>query len=197
MEPSTKDTAEERLKTFVKKAVDLTMNEVKTIVKVSLDQEKADGVNMSPVATTLGAAAEEIPFAKPATKVLQKLAENCSKMSEHKRAKKLHKAFFEGFDRNNQHWRKIFIEVYVDLFINRNLQFYYLLRDLKNSVENAMMKLAEDAKCRLFNYMEVMVNNNHGKQPTLNKKLILDSKEILSYFKKSFLERMYLLIYNI
>ena len=107
MEPSSKDTAEERLKTFVKKAVDLTMNEVKTIVKVSLDQEKADGVNMSPVATTVAAAAEEIPFAKPATKGFAKLAEKWSKMSEHKRAKKLHKAFFEGYDKNNQHWRKV------------------------------------------------------------------------------------------
>ena len=59
------------------------------------------------------------------------------------------KGLFEGLDENDENLqtsRKIFIETYVEFFINRNLQFLHLLQDLEDSWENAMVKLAKDAE---------------------------------------------------
>ena len=164
-ELSKKDTAEERCKLFVRDAVTSTMKEIKDIINASLDKDKANVVNMSPV-TSIAAAAGAvggIPGAKTGANILKKGAENQLRINNHKRAKKLHK-LFEGFNENFQNWRTMLIEAYFEFFKNGNLQFFHLLKDLEDSWENAMKKVAEDAKCRLFNYLEVIVDNNHGKE---------------------------------
>ena len=141
-----KDTIEGRLKVFVKKATDFSIVEVKKIIQVSLNKSTAKGVDT----TTVGgvASAVPIPGAKVVSKSVQMLAENRSKANEHNLAKVLHKGLFEGLDENDENLqtsRKIFIETYVEFFINRNLQFFHLLQDLEDSWENAMKKLAFDA----------------------------------------------------
>ena len=159
------DTVEERLKVFVRYAVEFTMKEAKEIVQVSLDKEKAKGANMAAM-SSIGAAAGTVagvPGVKAGANVVRKGAENQSKENKHKRAKKLHKVFVGlGFDENG--WRKIFIEAYVEFFINRNLQFFHILKDLEDSWENAMWVLAKDANHRLFNYLEVLVSNSQEQE---------------------------------
>ena len=144
---SKKDTIEGRVKYFVKKATDFSIEEAKRIIQVSLNKSAAKGVNTTTVDGVASAAAG-IPWAKGFIKSAQMLAENRSKANEHKLAKVLHKGLFEGLDENDENlqtWRKIFIETYVEFFINRNLQFFHLLQDLEDSWENAMKKLALDA----------------------------------------------------
>ena len=143
---SKKDTIEGRVKYFVKKATDFSIEEAKRIIQVSLNKSAAKGVNT----TTVGgvASAVPIPGAKVVGKGVQMLAENRSKANEHNLAKVQHKGLFEGLDENDENLqtsRKIFIETYLEFFINRNLQFFHLLRDLEDSWENAMKKLALDA----------------------------------------------------
>ena len=143
---SKKDTIEGRVKYFVKKATDFSIEEAKRIIQVSLNKSAAKGVNT----TTVGgvASAVPIPGAKVVGKGVQMLAENRSKANEHNLAKVQHKGLFEGLDENDENLqtsRKIFIETYVEFFINRNLQFFHLLRYLEDSWENAMKKLALDA----------------------------------------------------
>ena len=145
---SKKDTIEGRVKYFVKKATDFSIEEAKRIIQVSLNKSAAKGVNTTTVDGVASAAAG-IPLAKGFIKSAQMLAENRSKANEHKLAKVLHKGLFEGLDENDENLqtsRKIFIETYVEFFINRNLQFFHLLQDLEDSWENAMVKLAKDAK---------------------------------------------------
>ena len=142
-----KDTIEGRVKYFVKKATDFSIEEAKRIIQVSLNKSAAKGVNTTTVDGVASAAAG-IPLAKGFIKSAQMLAENRSKANEHKLAKVLHKGLFEGLDENDENLqtsRKIFIETYVEFFINRNLQFFHLLQDLEDSWENAMKKLALDA----------------------------------------------------
>ena len=144
---SKKDTIEGRVKYFVKKATDFSIEEAKSIIQVSLNKSAAKGVNTTTVDGVASAAAV-LPGAKGFIKSAQMLAENRSKANEHKLAKVLHKGLFEGLDENDENLqtsRKIFIETYVEFFINRNLQFFHLLQDLEDSWENAMKKLALDA----------------------------------------------------
>ena len=143
---SKKDTIEGRVKYFVKKATDFSIEEAKRIIQVSLNKSAAKGVNTTTVDGV--ASAVPIPVVKGVIKSAQILAENRSKANEHNLAKVLHKGLFEGLDENDENLqtsRKIFIETYVEFFINRNLQFFHLLRDLEDSWENAMKKLALDA----------------------------------------------------
>ena len=145
---SKKDTIEGRVKYFVKKATDFSIEEAKRIIQVSLNKSAAKGVNTTTV-DGFASVTTGIPGAKALIKNYQKLAENCSKANEHNQAKRLHKSFFEGLDENDENLqtlRKIFIESYVEFFINRNLQFLHLLQDLEDSWENAMVKLAKDAE---------------------------------------------------
>ena len=173
-----RDKVEERLKAFVRYAVEFTMEEAKEIRQVSLDKEKAKGVNIAPVSTVAAAVgtAGGIPGAKAGANIFKKGAEKQSKAIRHKRAKKLHKVF-EGFDENDHEWQNLFIEAYVEFFINRNLQFLHILRDLEDSWENAMRKVAKDANHRLFNYLEVMVSNSQGQELVMNKQLIFQCLE--------------------
>ena len=159
----TKDTVEARFKAFVKYAVELTLDEVIKIKKVSLDGDTAKGVDAN-VVGEVASIAEGIPGAKGGFKFFQKGVEKASKGNEHNQAKRLHKALFEGFEENLQELRKILTEAYAEVFINQNLQFFHILQDLEDSWENAMRKLALDAKCRLFNYLKVIVANNHEKK---------------------------------
>ena len=143
-----KDTIEGRLKVFVKKATDFSIVEVKKIIQVSLNKSTAKGVDTT-IVNGVASVTTGIPGAKAFIKSSQKVAENCSKANEHNQAKGLHKSFFEGLDENDENLqtlRKIFIESYVEFFINRNLQFLHLLQDLEDSWENAMVKLAKDAE---------------------------------------------------
>ena len=145
---SKKDTIEGRVKYFVKKATDFSIEEAKSIIQVSLNKSAAKGVNTTTV-DGIASAAAVFPFAKGLIKSGQILAENRSKANEHNLAKVLHKGLFEGLDENDENLqtlRKIFIESYVEFFINRNLQFLHLLQDLEDSWENAMVKLAKDAE---------------------------------------------------
>ena len=143
---SKKDTIEGRVKYFVKKATDSSIEEAKRIIQVSLNKSAAKGGNTTTVDGV--ASAVPIPVVKGVIKSAQILVDNRSKASEHNLAKVLHKGLFEGLDENNENLqtsRKIFIETYVEFFINRNLQFFHLLQDLEDSWENAMKKLALDA----------------------------------------------------
>ena len=162
------DTVERRLKTFVKFAVDFTMEEVNEIRQVSLDKDKAKGVDAKKVAdlkdatSPLNTATYGVSTA--VIKVGEMTIDQGLKKKEHDLAKKLHKVFFEGIEENDKDLRKKFIEAYSEFFINRNLQFFHILKDLEDSWENAMWVLAKDANHRLFNYLEVMVSNSQEQE---------------------------------
>ena len=161
------DTIENRLKCFVKRAVITTMKQVEQVINASLDASNAEVNEEARLALKLAkpvAEAVDIPVLKGVLGIAQEFTDKGSQYYNHRQAKKIH-TFLIGLSMNNEEWMKTLIEVYTELFIAHNLQFNYLLSELKDTWENAMNKLAKDANYRFFSHLQVMFCNNEESNP--------------------------------
>ena len=87
---------------------------------------------------------------------------------DHIEAKKLEK-FFEGFEGQTEEWTLLLVEIFMDIFINYNIQFCYLLNDPIDSWTKAMRKLAEDSVHRIFDQL-----SREDDGTSLTKAMIID-----------------------
>ena len=74
---------------------------------------------------------------------------------EHDLCTKLYQFFPMYEDKRTDHWRKLFVEVLTETFINYNVVLCSLLKCPTNGPELAMCKMAEDLVNRIFNFLEV------------------------------------------
>ena len=92
-----------------------------------------------------------MPAAGPA---LGKAVGMGQKKKVHELSKRLYQ-FFPLYEKTRtDHWRKLFVEVLTDTFINYNVVFCTLLSRPTDGVELAMYKMAKDLVNRIFNYLE-------------------------------------------
>ena len=74
---------------------------------------------------------------------------------EHDLCTKLYQFFQKYEDKRTDHWRKLFVEVLTETFINYNIVFCSLLEFPTDGVEKALYKMAKDLVNRIFNHLEV------------------------------------------
>ena len=82
-------------------------------------------------------------------------------MHDRPKAKKIAK-LFEGFNAVNpsEGHVKLLNAVFSKIFINYNVQFLEILKNLQDPWRNAMRKLAIDAVARIFNHLQAVIEDS-------------------------------------
>ena len=166
------DTVESRARYYATTAALSFLAEANSIIERSKDSHKAKGLNdqkslvisfaCRAVATTtalaigsaIGGPAGAMAGAKVgnagggvAASALKATFSYYFKIKDHKQCKHLHKKYFTSFKPNER--LPDLVAFFYDVFTNYNIQFYGMIRNLKDSWENAMNKMALDTVDRL------------------------------------------------
>ena len=135
-------------------------NRIRNTIEKAKDENAVTSEWAGPLGAVGGAAtgaafaAAGLPGLNPVAP-FTKGAEKYEKKKEHKLCLKQYQFFPMYEDKRIDQWRKLFVEVLTETFINYNIVFCSLLEFPTNGVEMALFKMAKDLVNRIFNHLEV------------------------------------------